>query len=90
MADAVETMANIIPVALMGGIAMNMTDRMFGQRANTYQQKAGKSYSPLTTAEITQLLGKSKVDILRNHAEIPYKFGGDTYIFHQGAYYLAD
>ena len=90
MADAVETMANIIPVALMGGIAMNMTDRIFGQRDNTSPQKAGKNYSPLTTIEITQLLGKNKVDILKKHAETPYKFGGDTYIFHQGEYYLAD
>ena len=92
MANGLDALVGTLPVILVGGMAMNMTERMFprGQTQSIgIAQSSQPGWSSLTKKEAINLFGKKKVDMVQSHPGKEYKWGYDKLKFANGQFWLA-
>ena len=84
---ALDNLINTIPVVLVGGMAMNMTEKMFSQVPSPNQQNS--MWQPISKKEVYELLTKKKVNLLQKNPGKVYKWGYDQFKFENGQFWLA-
>jgi len=87
MASSLDTLVNTIPVILVGGMAMKMTEGMFGSIKTA--QSSQSEWQPLTKKEVYNLIGTKKADMLRKNPSKVYTWGYDKFKFENGKFWLA-
>lgn len=90
MGTALDSLVGTLPVILVGGMAMKMTEGMFGKTQDIGSAWQGSSqWQSISKVEAYDLISKRKVSMLQKNPGKVYTWGYDKFKFENGKFWLA-
>lgn len=89
MGTALDSLVGTLPVILVGGMAMKMTEGMFSRNSSAGAAWQGSSgWQSLTKKEAYNLIGKKKANLLQENPGRVYTTEYDKLKFENGQFWL--